>query len=101
MVWPKKMPLFCRGCSDAVDKDIRNPLDAFPLRSKSNMFGTLIAEGMERFCTACRKSGRLKNLEVEEPENVKEKVEEDTKKTEDPTFVRCNGECKGYLSRAI
>ena len=21
--WPKKMPLFCRGCSDAIDKDIQ------------------------------------------------------------------------------
>ena len=97
--WPKKMPLFCRGCSDAIDKDIRKPLDDFPLRSKSNMFGTLIAEGMERFCKACRMSGRLKNLEAEKPENVTQEGEEDTKKTEDPTFLPCNGECKGYLSR--
>ena len=99
VVWPKKMPLFCRGCSDAVNKDIRNPLEKFPRTDKSNLFRTLIAEGMERFCTACRRSGRLKNLTGDTPDDCSEESEEGENEAEDQTYLQCTV-CKAHLSRA-
>ena len=97
--WPKKMPLFCRGCSDAIDKDIQNSLDEFPRTKKSNIFETLIAEGMERFCNACRRSGRLKNLPDNAPDDHNTGSEEDNIDTEEKPFVQCQ-QCKGLLHPA-
>ena len=97
--WPKKMPLFCRGCSDAVDKDIQNSLDQFPRRNKSNILGTLIAEGMERFCNACRRSGRLKNLTDNTPDDHSTDSEEGKNETEEQTYVQCK-KCLAHLNRA-
>ena len=87
--WPKKMPLFCRGCSDAVGKDIQNSLDQFPRTRKNNIFETLIAEGMERFCNACRRSGRLKNLTDNTPDDPSTDSEEGDNKTEKTAFQDC------------
>lgn len=99
MVWPKKMPLFCRGCSDAVNTDIRTPLEDFPATNKTNIFATLIAEGMERFCIACRRSGRLKNLKDDIPEDCDAKAEEATNERGSQTYIQCT-ECGAHLSRA-
>ena len=57
--WPRDMPLFCRGCSDANDTDTRVPLKQFPTLGKRDLFRTVIAQGMERFCNGCRESNRL------------------------------------------
>ena len=57
--WPQEMEIYCRGCS--VGKPTRVHLKHFPRKSKTNMFA-IIAEGMERFCNGCRRSGRVKNV---------------------------------------
>ena len=99
VAWPKKMPLFCRGCSDAVNKDTQTLLENFPRTNKRNLFATLIAEGMERFCIACRKSGRLKNLPEDMPDDCSVESEKDKSETDDQTYVQCK-KCKAHLSRA-
>ena len=93
------MPLFCRGCSDAIDKDIQNSLDEFPRTKKSNIFETLIAEGMERFCNACRRSGRLKNLPDNVPDDHTMGSEDDNIDAGEQSFLQCQ-QCKGVLKRA-
>ena len=56
------MPIFCRGCSDTIDADTSKPLRDFPTQSKTHVFDNVLAAGMERFCIACRRSGRLQNI---------------------------------------
>ena len=67
--WLQLMPIYCRGCSDAIETDgnktdIRKPMKDFPKQGKTHVFHNLIAGGMERFCTACRKS-RFQNCAAE------------------------------------
>ena len=63
--WRKEMPLYCRGCSDAVDAEMCKPVKDFPKPSKSQLFQHVIAAGMERFCIACRQTERVKNCTEE------------------------------------
>ena len=60
--WLQQMPIFCRGCSDAIDTDVRKPLKDFPKRGKTNVFHNVLAGGMERFCIACLQSRTLTNV---------------------------------------
>ena len=98
ILWPNKMPLFCRGCSDAINAEVRIPLQEFPLTNKTRIFETLISEGMERFCSGCRKSGRLKNV----PDNIADESSEEsqTRKevSENEKPIKCKT-CGAYLSR--
>ena len=68
--WPQEMPLFCRGCSDGIETESRKPLKEFPQRSKAQIFHNLLAQGMECFCIACLKSGRIKQIAEEELEDT-------------------------------
>ena len=93
------MPLFCRGCSDAVNKEIRNPLQDFPRTNKSKLFETLISQGMERFCLGCRRSGRLKNVTDNVTDVCSEDSEADKDDIENESYVQCNV-CRGHLNRS-
>ena len=95
--WLRQMPIFCRGCSDANDKDARKPLKDFPTRSKTNLFHTVIAEGMERFCLACRKSGRIKDIADEKLDEVLADDEIERCETKN-SFIQCV-ECKAELQQ--
>ena len=97
VVWPEKMPLFCRGCSDAVNKDIRNPVQDFPRTNKNKLFETLIAEGMERFCLGCRRSGRLKTVNENIGDHCSEESEAGNNETENQRYIPCQ-ECNGHLN---
>ena len=99
VIWPEKMPLFCRGCSDAVNKDIRNPVQDFPRTNKNKLFETLIAEGMERFCLGCRRSGRLKTVNENIGDDCSEESEAGKDETEDQRYIKCKA-CEGHLNRA-
>ena len=98
ITWPSKMPLFCRGCSDASNAEVRIPLQEFPLTNKTRIFETLISEGMERFCFGCRKSGRLKV-----PDNTADESSEESQThkevSENEKPIKCKT-CGNYLSRA-
>ena len=98
VVWPKKMPLFCRGCSDAVDKDTRKPLEDFPHQNSSDVFNTLIAQGMERFCNACRRSGRLRNLPDGITDDNTANIETVSDDVGDNRLLQCT-KCKVYKSK--
>ena len=68
--WLREMEIFCRGCSDAIEEDLRRALKEFPRPSKRNLFHFVVAQGIERFCIACRKSGRIANLADEKLEDL-------------------------------
>ena len=63
--WPQQMPLFCRGCSDATGTVTYVPLKDFQQGRKTDMFKTIVARGMERFCVACQKS-RMSATSIED-----------------------------------
>ena len=98
LAWPNKLPLFCRGCSDASNAEVRIPLQEFPLTNKTRIFETLISEGMERFCFGCRKSGRLKKV----PDNIAVEPSEESQTSkevsENEKPIKCT-KCLAYLSR--
>ena len=94
--WPQQMPLFCRGCSDAIEKDVRVPLKAFPKPSKTKLFEIVVAQGMERFCLACRRSKRLKNLIGCVADDKTTEVREVDSETKIQTKTQCT-KCLAYL----
>ena len=48
--WAEDMPLYCRGCSERWNEDVERKLSEFPQSGKDQLWETVVALGMERFC---------------------------------------------------
>ncbi|CAJ1384512.1 unnamed protein product [Effrenium voratum] len=60
--WPDAMPLFCRGCSDRAEQEMRLPRKAFPPCNSSDVWHKLIALGMDQLCSNCLLAQQRKAL---------------------------------------
>lgn len=52
--WPEDMPLYCRGCSERWNEDVERKLSEFPQSGQDQLWETVVALGMERFCKECQ-----------------------------------------------
>ena len=91
--WPQEMEIYCRGCS--VGKPTRVHLKHFPRKSKTNMFA-IIAEGMERFCNGCRRSGRVKNVAESVTDDGTTERKRVVNENEEGRYIKCTN-CAAFL----
>ena len=52
-LYKSEMPLYCRSCSETAGDEVYKTGKEFPNHGLENLWGRVIALGMERFCKAC------------------------------------------------